>query len=224
MYLNDVVRALSRQWIVVILGVILTAGLGYQAARVTPVYLASEVLVVKYPVSPDSPNPLTGLYPPVAITAAAVATSLRTPAFEEEFRRAGMTGTYEFAPRNTGTNQEPRYIISSLTVSNTTDSEEQGLLGLRILTAAYTDKLKELQDRWNVRQDLRFTVSTLVAPSVTMLSHSAVRALLGSALLGGLATLAVPLWVDKYVRRRRRIRAARKAAEAAGGSLAAGAA
>ncbi|WP_426510445.1 hypothetical protein ACPPVO_07030 [Dactylosporangium sp. McL0621] len=203
MYMTDVLRALSRRWYVVVVGVVLTAALGYQAARVTPVYLASEVLVVKYPVSPDAPNPLTGLYPSVAVTAAAVATSLRTPAFEAEFRRAGVTGTYEFAPRNTGTNQEPRYIISSLTVTNTTDSEEGALRALRILTAAYTDKLKELQDRWNVRQDLRFTVSTLVAASVVELSHSSQRALIGSAFLGGLGTLAVPLWVDEIIRRRR---------------------
>jgi hypothetical protein len=211
MYMNDVLRALSRRWYIVLLGVVLTAGLGYQATRVTPIYLASEVLVVKYPVSPDAPNPLTGLYPSVAVTAAAVATSLRTPAFEEQFRRAGVTGTYEFAPRNTGTNQEPRYIISSLTVTNTTDSEEGALHSLRILTAAYIDKLKELQDRWNVRQDLRFTVSTLVLPGVVELSHSSQRALIGSALLGGLGTLAVPLWADEFLERRRRGPAAAQA-------------
>jgi hypothetical protein len=190
----------------VVLGVVLTAVLGYQSARVAPVYLASEVLVVKYPVSPDAPNPLTGLNPPVAVTAAAVATSLRTPAYEEQFRKAGVTGTYEFAPRNTGTNQEPRYVISSLMVSNTTTSEAQGLRALGILTDAFIDKLKELQDRWDVRQDLRFTVSTLVAPSVVTLSHSTQRALIGAALLGGLATLAVPLWADEFLRRRRRRR------------------
>jgi hypothetical protein len=203
LYLNDILRVLARRWLVVVLGVVLTAVLGYQAAHVTPMYLATEVLVVKYPVSPDAPNPLTGVYPPVAVTAAAVATSLRTPDFEDQFRRAGVTGTYAFDPRNTGTNQEPRYTISSLTVSDTTDSEEGGLWALRILTAAYTNQLKAWQDRWNVRDDLRFTVSTLVPPSVEELSHSSQRALIGSALLGGLGTLAVPLWVDEIIRRRR---------------------
>jgi hypothetical protein len=216
LFFSDILRALSRRWHLVVLGVLLTAGLGYQSARVTPTYLASEVLVVKSPVSPDTPNPLTGLYPSVAVTAAAVATSLRTPAFEEEFRKQGVTGTYEFSPRNTGTNQEPRYIISSLTVTNTTDSEERGIRALEILKSAYISKLQELQDRWNVRQDLRFTVSTLVPPSVSMLSHSAQRALIGSALLGGLATLAVPLWADEILRRRSRARRRKRAlAEAA---------
>jgi hypothetical protein len=203
-YFNDILRALGRRWPFVVLGFFLTGALGYQAAHVAPTYLASEILVVKYPISEDSPNPLTGLNPSIAVTAAAVATSLQTADYAEEFRRAGVTGKYTFEPRNTGTNQEPRYVISSLAVTNTTDSEQGSLRALDILSKAFVDKLTELQDRWNVRQDLRFIVSTLVPPSTTELSYSSQRALIGSALLGGLATLAVPLWVDEILQRRRR--------------------
>jgi hypothetical protein len=203
-FLSDTIRAMSRRWYLVVLGVVLTGGLGYQSARVTPLYLASEVLVVQSPVSVDAPNPLTGLYPSVAITAAAVAESLRTPSAEAEFRAAGVTGPYEFVPRNTGTNQEPRYLISSLMVTNTTEDEQGSIRALFILTSAYNRQLKALQDRWNVAQHLRITTSTLVPPSAVMLSHSATRALLGSAILGGIATLAVPLWFDAFARRRER--------------------
>lgn len=204
MFFSDAVRALSRRWYLVVFGVVLTAAGGYQSAKVSPMYLASEVLVIQSPVSVNAPNPLTGIYPSVAITAAAVASSLITPQSQDDFRNAGVTGTYEFLPRNTGTNQEPRYLISSMTVTNTTDSEPAAIHALYILTSAYNQHLKELQDRWNVRQDLRITVSTLVPPSAVLLSHSASRALLGSAILGGLATIAIPLWVDHLVRRRQR--------------------
>jgi hypothetical protein len=203
LFLSDVVRALSRRWYLVILGVALTLGGGYAAAKVSPTYQSSVVLVIQSPVSVDAPNPLTGIYPSVAITAAAVASSLQTPAAAAEFRKAGVTGTYEFLPRNTGTNQEPRYLISSMTVTDTTDSEDGSIQALTVLTSAYEARLKELQDRWNVRQDLRITVSTLVPPSAVQLSYSASRALLGSAILGGLGTLAVPLWIDQIIRRRR---------------------
>lgn len=204
LFFSDAVRALSRRWYFVVLGVVLTAVGGYQSARVSPMYLASEVLVIQSPVSVNAPNPLTGIYPSVAITAAAVASSLVTPEAQEDFRKAGVTGTYEFLPRNTGTNQEPRYLISSMTVTNTTDSEDSAIQALYVLTSAYNARLKELQDRWNVRQDLRITVSTLVPPSAVLLSHSASRALFGSAILGGLSTLAFPLWIDTFVRRRQR--------------------
>jgi hypothetical protein len=203
LFLSDVVRALSRRWYLVILGVALTLGGGYEAAKVSPTYQSSVVLVIQSPVSVEAPNPLTGIYPSVAITAAAVASSLQTPAAAAEFRKAGVTGTYEFVPRNTGTNQEPRYLISSMTVTNTTDTEDGAIQALTVLTDAYEARLKELQDRWNVRQDLRITVSTLVPPSAVELSYSATRALLGSAILGGLGTLAVPLWIDQIIRRRR---------------------
>jgi hypothetical protein len=201
--LSDMAGALWRRWYLVLVGALLTVLGGLAAAHVPPRYLASEVVVVQPPVSPYAPNPMTGLYPSLAITAAVVAERLSTPDAEAKFRAAGVVGPYEFLPRNTGTNQEPRYVIGSMTVTNIAGDPKTALRALTILTDAFANELKALQDRWNVAPQLRIGIATLVAPSATLLLHSTSRVLLGAALLGCVSTVAVTFWFDEFRRRRR---------------------
>lgn len=194
---------LTRRWYIVLVGMLLTSVGGAQAARPPSRYLGSAVVVLQSPVSPDTPNPLTGLYPSVAITGAAVADRMRSPRAKAEFRAAGVAGPYEFLPRNTGTNQEPHYVIASMTITSIAGDEESALRALTVLTAAFDRELTALQDRWNVAPHLRITVATLVPPSAVLLSHSASRAVLGAGLLGAITTAAITLWSDEILRRRK---------------------
>lgn len=204
LFLGDAVRAWGRRWYLVLLCAVLTALGGYQAALVPPRYRAVINLTILAPEAVNLTNPLAALYPSVAVTAAAVAASLHTPAMQQQLRAAGVTGSYELIPRNTGTTQQPRYVYRSIDIINTTDDRRSALRALDILTTAFQRQLKEQQDRWNVAQRLRITTSTFVPPDVVTLPHSGSRALAGSVLLGGLATVVIPLWVDQLVGRRPR--------------------
>lgn len=208
MFLSEMASVAVRRWYLILAGILLTAVGAPQAAHTPPRYLASQVVVLQPPASPYAPNPLAGLYPSLAITGAAVAERLSTPAAKAQFRAAGVTGSYEFAPRNTGTTQQPRYIIASMTITNIVDDPQSGLRALRLLADAFDRELTALQDLWNVTPRLRITVSTLVPPSATLLPHSASRAMVGAALLGGVSTVAVTFWCDELLRRRRRPRPA----------------
>nr|WP_296068243.1 hypothetical protein [uncultured Actinoplanes sp.] len=203
MFLSDLVGVLWRRWYVVVLGALLTAFAADQAIHPPDRYLASEVLLIRPPVSEYAPNAVTGLHPSVAVTAAAMASRLSTEDARERFKSLGVTGTYSFAPRNTGTNQEPRYVIGSMAITNITGDEAAGLRSLRILSDAFQTELKDLQDSYHVRRDLRITVAVLVPPTASLLPHSPSRSLVGAALLGALGTGAVMLWADEIVRRRR---------------------
>ncbi|MGS2617009.1 hypothetical protein ACVCAH_21160 [Micromonospora sp. LZ34] len=200
MYLPDLFAALRRRWYLLVIGLVVTAVAGVGATQVAPRYLASEVVVMQPPVSAYAPNPMTGLYPSISITGAAVAKRLSTPDAEAGFRAAGVTGPYAFQPRNTGTNQEPRYVIGSMTVTTIASDEESGLRALAILTDALEQELKRLQDRWKVAGHLRITIAVLVPASATLQPHSPSRALAGSGLLGTIATLAGTLWTDEFLR------------------------
>ncbi|MFU8875995.1 hypothetical protein [Micromonospora sp. SL4-19] len=203
MFLPDLFARLRRRWYLIAVGMVVTAVAGLAATQVTPRYFASEVVVMQPPVSPYAPNPMTGLYPSMAVTGAAVAQRLSTPDAQARFRAAGVTGPYDFQPRNTGTNQEPRYVIGSMTVTTIAPDEASGLRALTILTDAFEQELKSLQDRWKVARQLRITIAVLVPPSATLQPHSPARALVGAGLLGTVATLAVTLWTDEFRGRRR---------------------
>jgi hypothetical protein len=203
MFLPDLVGVVWRRWYIVLAGMLLTIGLGLPAVHTPNRYTATEVLVLKPPVSSYAPNPVTGLNPSLAVTGAAVANRLSTPDAQTMFRSLGVTGTYSFDPRNTGTNQQPQYVISSIGITSTTGSEEGSLQSLQILADTFESDLRALQNRWNVAANLRITVAVLVPPTSTLVPHAPARSLIGAALLGMLVTGAVALWTDEAVRRRR---------------------
>ncbi|GAA2849143.1 hypothetical protein Acy02nite_01020 [Actinoplanes cyaneus] len=206
MFLSDMAGVLERRWYLIVLGAILTAAAASPAVHTEDRFLASEVLLIQPPVSPYAPNPVTGLYPSIAMTGAAIANRLNTPDAQEMFRAKGVTGTYKFEPRNTGTRQEPRYVIGSMSITNISFDEQAGLESLQILSSTYQQELKDIQDEWNVKKDLRITVATLVPPTSQLLTHSPIRSLIGVALLGALVTSAVTLWTDSALLHRRRRR------------------
>ena len=204
MFLSDLAGVLWRRWYIAIIGALLTAFAANQAIHPPDRYMATEVLLIRPPVSEYAPNAVTGLHPSVAVTAAAMASRLSTPDARERFELLGVSGTYTLTPRNTGTNQEPRYVIGSLAITDIAADEEAGLRSLRILKQAFETELIDLQDEYQVRRDLRITVAVLVPPDASLLPHSPRRSLIGVALLGVLGTAAVMLWVDEIMRRRNR--------------------
>ncbi|MFI1995218.1 hypothetical protein [Actinoplanes sp. NPDC020271] len=206
MYLSDMAGVLERRWYLIVVGALLTAGAASPAVHTQDRFLASEVLLIQPPVSEYAPNPVAGLYPSIAVTAAAIANRLNTADSQEMFRAKGVTGTYKFEPRNTGTRQEPRYVIGSMSITNISFDEEAGLESLQILSSTYQQELKDMQDEWNVKKDLRITVATLVPPASQLLTHSPIRSLVGVALLGAIVTSAVTLWTDAALLQRRRRR------------------
>jgi hypothetical protein len=204
MFMSDLFGVLRRRWYLLVAGALLTAVVGQLSIHPPTRYQANEVLLIKPPISQTAPNAVTGLHPSEAITAAALADRLETPDEEAKFKALGVTGTYTFAPRNTGTTQEPRYVIGSMAITYVTGDEAESLRSLQILADAFLSDLRELQDNYNVRKDLRITASVLVPPTTALLPHSAIRSLAGVALLGVVLTISLMLWADEILRRRKR--------------------
>ena len=199
---SDTLRALGRRWYVLVVGALFTAAGALFAMQMPTVYRAQEVIFFQPPPAAGNVNPLTGVYPSLATTTAAISQRMRSPANLERFRRAGIPDTFEFVPRNTGTVQTPQYTIASMSISVTADDEAAALRSLAALETAYAGELKQLQDDWNVAPDQRIAVSTLVAPSAVLLPTSRPRALIGTGLLGILVSFAAALWLDQYDARR----------------------
>jgi hypothetical protein len=189
---------------VLVCGVLITAATGYWAAQPPTLYRAVEVFAVRPPQTPDIPNQLASLRPSVATFSAGVAKRLSSPSGRGELRQAGVTGPYVLMPRNSGTRQTPEYLIASVQVTTTEGDEASALRSMATVTAAFTRELNALQDEWNVAAGERITITMLAEPTANKLPNSRVRALLGSALLGGALSVTVALWLDEFLTRRRR--------------------
>jgi uncharacterized protein involved in exopolysaccharide biosynthesis len=204
MFLPDVFRAITRRWWVLACGFLITLGAGYWAAQPPVAYRAVEVFAVRPPQTPDIPNQLASLRPSVATFSAGVAQRLTSSSSRDDLRAAGVHGPYVLTPRNSGTRQTPEYLIASVQVTVTEPDEQSALRSMATITAAFTRELNALQDAWNVAARERITITMLAEPTANKLPNSRTRALAGTLLLGTGLSVAVALWLDEILARRRR--------------------
>lgn len=203
MFLSDVLRLLRRRWLILLCGLIVTAGVAMWAGNPPPSYRATEIFVVEPPRTPTIPNQLTGLRPSVAMTAAGVARRLSSHSERARLRRAGVSGSYALAPRNSGTRQTPEYLIASVQVTVTEPDEAAAMRSLAVITEAFAHELNALQDQWNVAAEERFTISMLAEPHAERLPSSKARAIAGASMLGAICSVALAAGYDRSWRRRR---------------------
>ncbi len=203
MYLTELLAALRRQWIIMLVGLGLTAGVGLWAADPPPRYEAFEVFAILPPQLPNIPNQLTGLRPSLAVTGAVVAQRLMSGSGRTQLRNAGVTSNYSLAPRNSGTVQTPEYLIAWVMAKASGPDERTAMRALDTIISVFADELVRLQDERNVAQAERITIGVLAAPSASLVPHSKTRALAGTGLAGFIITTTVALFWDRSARRRR---------------------
>jgi hypothetical protein len=199
--------ALLRRWYVLLLALVLTAAGAYHVLKPTQVYRASAVVVLKPPVTGNQPNQLANLQPTLAALSYDVVQQLGTPAGQAELAAAGVDGVYTLAPRNSGTNATPQYLIPSLQITADQPDPTTADTTVQHVIDVYTAHIAVLQDSQHVATVSRMTVSVLVPPNAALLSGTKSRGLVGVALLGAFGGTAAALWTDRWLlgrgRRRR---------------------
>jgi hypothetical protein len=123
-------------------------------------------------------------------------------------RGAGVAGTFTVSPRNNGTTQTPKYTVPAEQLTVTGTNPDAILGSVTALAQQFALELEDLQARVGVRAAYRITAQQLVAPTVSPLRGSKIRGLFGVAVLGATATVMVPNWFERIVRRRARRTAA----------------
>jgi hypothetical protein len=202
------VGALARRWYVLLLALLLTAAGAYHVLRPTQVYRASAVVVLKPPVTGNQPNQLANLQPTLATVSYDAVQQLGTPAGEAELAAAGVTGTYTLAPRNSGTNATPQYLIPSLQITAEQPTPDGADAVAQRLVEVYTAHIARIQDGEHVPQAARMTVSVLVPPNAALLIGTKSRGLVGVAMLGAFGGTVGALWTDRWLLGRARRRRA----------------
>ncbi|MET8946675.1 hypothetical protein ABZX30_24705 [Streptomyces sp. NPDC004542] len=203
---RDVAEALLRRWYVLLLALVLTAAGAYKVLHPAPEYLSSAVVVLKPPVTGNQPNQLTNLQPPLATLSYGVVQQLESPAGRRELDAAGVHGTYQLIPRNSGTSATPRYLIPSVQVQAQRAGAVEADTAVSRVIEVYTEHVTRLQDAQGIAPASRISASVLVAPSAAPVRGTRTRGLAGTALLGGTAGILGALWCDRYALRRRKRR------------------
>jgi hypothetical protein len=193
---RDLIDAVRRQWIVVMLALLVAGMLGYLALPKVS-YRASTILIVYPPKIAQVLNRLKDVRPSIAATSAVLAAQLKTPTAEAELRRSGLVGDYDLVPRNSGSNQLPKYRIPTLQLVVTTGRQDQALRSLDLLNRAFTAAMNELQASWNVAPDRYMTVAVLSSPSVDRLTGSKSRVAGATVLVGVGYAIALAMWADR---------------------------
>ncbi|MET8805156.1 hypothetical protein [Streptomyces sp. NPDC004546] len=200
---REVAEALLRRWYVLLLALLLTAAGAYRVLHPAPRYLSSAVVVLKPPVTGNQPNQLTNLQPPLATLSYGVLQQLQSPAGRKELDAAGVHGTYQLIPRNSGTSATPRYLIPSVQVQAQRGGPVEADTAVQRVIDVYTRHVTALQEAQGIAPGARISASVLVAPSAAPVQGTRTRALAGTALLGATAGILGALWFDQCALRRR---------------------
>ena len=199
----ELVRTLLRRWYVLLLALLLTAAGAYHVLRPTQLYLSSAVVVLKPPVTGNQPNQFANLQPTLAAVSYAVIEQLQSPSGEAELTAAGVHGTYQLVPRNSGTSATPHYLIPTLQVqSELTDPAAADATVQRII-ALYTTHVQQLQTAHGIAAKARMSVDVLVPANAVEVHGTKSRGLAGTALLGLGGGVLLALWTDRWAARRR---------------------
>ena len=191
---------------------LVTAALSWPVYHPKAQYQADVVLVLVPQKNPIAPNALAAATPSIAATGQAVDIILQSPVQEQKLRQAGVTDPYVLAPYNSGTDETPAYTIPSEQLTITSADPNLAVSELSQLSTAFYASLEQMQAQVGVPVKDQITAGLLAEPSVAKLHGAKSRGLAGMMLLGLGFSVAVPLWLDRWLSRRKKRRSAKPAA------------
>jgi hypothetical protein len=209
MTLWDLIRALVRNWPIVLVGVLATAGTGYAAATADGVYFTRAELVFLAPSSAAYPNALRTQSEDIIITAGLVAKRVTGPDHVTKFASPDATlvglgvreGWWLRVP-DIGGQWATNFDSQRLFLDVVGPSEHAVRLQERSLIDAVGRELDDLQRGWGV--DPVNDITMIEAQESTVIHQvggDRVRALAMTALLGAGATAGAVVLREQLMRR-----------------------
>lgn len=195
----DALRVLARRWIVVLVGAVLTAGMGFYAIQVVETeYQARAQYLLLLPSGATGEtrgNPLVNLNGGLVFAASLIAADVSSVTVARELADDGFTSEYSIAA---GTSGGP---VLDLMVTGT-DADD--VLSTRDeLLRRFDEKLGSLQDLPGVpKSQLIFSRTNAVDPVAEAVPGAKRQALIIIAGVGMVLTLAAAFTLDRVRRRR----------------------
>lgn len=215
MPLYEALTALRRCWYVVVVGLLATLAVGFQAMHAGGLYAAQQNVVLIAPATETQPNTLENSSRGLIATAGLIEREIdqgrplqATVSPDVPLYGQGVREGYSVIVPSTGGQWQVSFaspILSVQAVSSSPESVRAMLAGVRARVDA---QLTLMQDADAVAQPER--IRTDLAPAVPSIRHitgSRTRALAAVMLLGVLGTAVLAVWLDRVLATRRRRRA-----------------
>lgn len=206
MGMADVLRAMLRRWYIIVAGVLATAGLAFAAWHIIPpVYQAEGTILLlpsKSTVSQGGQNPFLNL-DSLSAPAALVIARLDGEAERSELKKTAPTAKYSVDTDPTMRGPTVLVTVTDKTAASTVDT-------LNSMLDTATEILSDIQKEQKVPSDavigsMRLTVDS----KATRVTDDAVRFVVATAVAGVVATLALAVAVDAWLRHRAATRPSR---------------
>lgn len=200
MYFLDALKLLARRWVVVVVGVLLTAGAGFAVMKMVPTtYQASSQMLILLPPEASGrttpTNPYLNLQPGQTTTASLVAGTITTKDSQLAMVKAGFPSSYSVA------------LIPGagpLLVITTKDTDPKAALATRNAVMDRVDaELAQIQSEVSVPKRQMMHTSRSSVSGADVLPGSRLRALMATTAAGGLLILLVAFSLDRLLGRRR---------------------
>jgi hypothetical protein len=208
--LRGLFDTLRLRWYIAAVIAALTLAAGWYVDHPPRYYQAASVLLLVPPKEPSAPNTLAAVTPSIAQTGVLVDTVLSDATSAARLQKAGVIGDFSVAPRNNGTVQTPYYTVPAEQLTVNSGDPDAAVNSVTALAGVYSQELNDLQARAGVRAADRITTQLLVPPTAVPVKGSKVRGLVGTAAIGVIAMVLIPVWFDRVARRRARRLARRK--------------
>lgn len=210
MTLWDLIRSLIRRWPVLLVGAVLTGGLGYLSVQDDGVYWTRTEVVFLAPSSRLYPNSLKTTSEDLIITAGIVAKEITGPeritkyaSTEANLVGIGVRDGWSVRLPDTGGQWAPNFASQTLLVEAVGSSSAEVEAKQSELVRRIGESLATMQREAGVDPVNSITVTT--APESTVTYHvggSRIRALGMTSLLGAGATVSVAVLLERLARRK----------------------
>lgn len=196
---TEVLRALWRRRLIILIGLLLTAGLTYAGWRLVPPSYEAAGTILLLPststVSQGGHNPFLNLD---ALSAPAALVIARLDAETERSRLEEIAPTADYTVETDPTMRGPTILITV-----TGDSASSTLTALNEMLDTATEILAEIQQEQNVPADAVIDSMRLTADTkATRSTSDTVRAVVAIAVTGGALTITSAVAIDAWVSRR----------------------
>lgn len=212
MTLWELIRALVRNWPIVLVGAMLTAGSGYAAATAPGVYFSRAELVFLAPSSTAYPNALRTQSEDVIITAGLVAKRVTGPQHVIKFASPdvtlvglGVREGWSLRQPDIGGQWATNFATQRLFLDVVGPSEQAVRQQQRALIHEIGHELDAMQREWGV--DPVNDITMIAAPESAVIHQvdgDRVRALTMTALIGGGVTIGAVVFRERLARRGRK--------------------
>ena len=199
MYLSDTFQMLVRRWVLVIIGLIVTIGLVFMAARLVAPEYESKANVVLLPpqlASDVGANPYLSLAG-LQNTSDIIARAMSAEETVTKVKAAG--GSPDFEVKTDPTTSGPLLLITTQE-----STPEQSKASLDLLVAEVPVILKQIQDADSIKSTFQITSAVITEQKVpTVVRQSQVRAMFVAAVLGLLGSLLIISLIDSRLLRKK---------------------